>query len=336
MPTGHPYLRIPLPEDAPFELKPSPGQGWGAFATKSIKRGDLIMREEALFVIHKRAELITNADVWKAFQKLPRAQIRLFEKVRYNGGPPFTALVDAFAENSFQVGRAHGFFLVQSRFNHSCVPNSRVPGCGDEIVERYAVKDIEVGEEITFCYEPFFELKTRLERHKLLRFECCCKACKPGTAFQQLSDIRRQFIRGLEYLAYGAEVSGEQDDSDSPIIADPDLKRASENLTIPISNRFVYDLMFMTLVEQEGVLDDFLLVRASQRITSMASYFTTERNARIAKLALKQEPWLKKLDVAMLIFGAKDESDDAVNKLLREIRDIRQMDYLKEFRGISI
>ncbi|KAJ5965108.1 uncharacterized protein N7479_004984 [Penicillium vulpinum] len=37
MSANHPYRSLQLPPDAPFELKPSPGKGWGAFATKRIR-----------------------------------------------------------------------------------------------------------------------------------------------------------------------------------------------------------------------------------------------------------------------------------------------------------
>jgi hypothetical protein len=52
------------------EMKPSPGKGWGAFATRRIERGAMILREKPLFVIRKPHEEITEEDVWAAFQQL--------------------------------------------------------------------------------------------------------------------------------------------------------------------------------------------------------------------------------------------------------------------------
>ena len=64
------YRSLHVPSDAPFELKPSSGKGWSAFATRRIERGAMILREKPLFVIRKPHEEITEEDVWAAFQQL--------------------------------------------------------------------------------------------------------------------------------------------------------------------------------------------------------------------------------------------------------------------------
>ncbi|CRL28262.1 unnamed protein product [Penicillium camemberti] len=53
MSTSHPYHRLQLSHGASFELKPSRGKGWGAFATNRIEQGSLILRGKALFVIRE-------------------------------------------------------------------------------------------------------------------------------------------------------------------------------------------------------------------------------------------------------------------------------------------
>jgi SET domain-containing protein len=59
-----------VPSDAPFELKPSPRKGWGAFAIRRIERGAMILKEKPLFVIRKPHKEITEEDIWAVFQQL--------------------------------------------------------------------------------------------------------------------------------------------------------------------------------------------------------------------------------------------------------------------------
>ena len=113
------------------------------------------------------------------------------------------------------------------------------------------------GEEFTFCYNTDFECRNRYECHQALRLICDCKACLPGTAFQQFSDMRRIFIRGLQYLTLGVDMNGQKQDSISPIIVDPKLKKAAEDFRIPLSSRLIYNLLILCLLEEEGFLDEF-------------------------------------------------------------------------------
>jgi hypothetical protein len=46
----------------------------------------------------------------------------------------------------------HSLFLLHSRFNHFCVPNSRILTSGGEIIASFTTRDIVAGKEITFCY----------------------------------------------------------------------------------------------------------------------------------------------------------------------------------------
>src|SRR5947207_818289 len=60
-------------------------------------------------------------------------------------------------------------FLLHSRFNHSCIPNSKVPDISGEIIAMFATRDIVAGEEITFCYNSDFECRAKHARHQELR-----------------------------------------------------------------------------------------------------------------------------------------------------------------------
>ena len=285
-----------MPSDAPFELRPSPGKGWGAFAKIQIQRGATILRE-------KPHELITEEDVGTAFELLSASAKQQFLQLRDNGSVAFTYMTDAFAENSFaieiikpqaNISPAHGLFILHSRFNHSCKPNSKIPTTMDGIITSFATRDIMPGEEIIFCYNPDFAGRKRYERHQALRFVCNCETCLTANPSQQLSDMRRTLIRGLQYLTLGVDIDGQRQGSTSSIIIDTKLKKAAENFRIPLSNRVIYNLLLMYLLEEEGLLDDFMIKRLYPGILKIATTFQTESNASIVRLAMIQKTWLEK------------------------------------------
>ena len=292
----------------------------------------MILREKPLFVIRKSYEEITEEDVWTAFQQLVPSEKQQFLCLRDNASKPFTHMTRACAENSFAISNSirpqsndppiHGLFLLHSRFNHSCIPNSKVPNTDGEIIASFATRDIVAGEEITFCYNTDFECRTRHDRHQALRFVCDCKACLTGTPFQQLSDMRRTLIRGLQYLTLGVDLNGQRQGSASPIIVDSKLKKAAEDFSIPLSSRLIYNLLVVYLLEEEGLLDDFMVERCNPGILQTTALFKTESNARIARLAIRQETWLEKFCMAFRLYGREDVADHAFAVRLRMLHGL--------------
>ncbi|CAI7629722.1 unnamed protein product [Penicillium viridicatum] len=147
MSAAHPYQRLKVPAEVPFELRPSPGKGWGAFATKHIDRGSLILSEKPTFMIRKSHAEITDYHVTMAFQKLSPSQRAQFLLLRDNGTNRFTSMNEAFAENSFNIANsdrdepeAHGLFPLHSRFNHSCIPNAKVPTISNAGLDMSVIK----------------------------------------------------------------------------------------------------------------------------------------------------------------------------------------------------
>lgn len=288
----------------------------------------MILAEKPLFIIHKPHQEITEEDIGMAFRRLAPADKQKFLYLRDNASRPFRYLSDAMAENSFQVHTqgsnlsAHGLFLLLSRFNHSCVPNSKIPTSsgetGGEASAIFAMRDIAAGEEITFCYNPDFSSRTRYERHQLLRFPCNCEACHAGTS--QASDMRRTLARGLQYLTLGKDIDGQRWDSTLTFFVDPELRRAAEELTIPLSSRLVYNLLVMALLEEEG-LTEFIVETMLPGIQRISKLFATESNAKIVKLAMAQGTWLEKFCVAARLYGREDAADHAIAHALKMVRD---------------
>jgi len=145
---------------------------------------------------------------------------------------------------------------------------------------------------------------TRSERHRALRFVCNCDACRPGNPSQQLSDMRRKLLRGLQYLETGRDLGGKKRAaSGQTLIVDSQLKSAAENFDIPLSSRLVYGLMKMFLLEQEGLPDEFQTKRLSPNIRATADFLQTKGNIRVAKLAMAQGTWFGKLCMALSSIG---------------------------------
>lgn len=326
------YESLPVPNDAPFALKPSaPGHGWGAFATKPIKRGSVILREQALFAIPKHHDDITELDVLAAFRKSPRTTQWQFLSLRDDAGAPFTNIAKAFAENSFAIGvpevgaPRHGFFPLLSRFNHSCLPNAAVPIDKDaprDTPAIHATRDIAAGEEIAFSYDPRFASQTARERHESLGFVCDCPACRPGTAFQRASDLRRRLIRGLQFMVPGEEDPIVSVPGFEPfhIIADPDVRKEVAEFRTPLSSQLVCNLLTVCLMEAEGILDDFEFGRLHPACTAMVTMFRRPKNANIARRAMAQNTPSERLRVAFELYGCADAADEQMANVLRSMQ----------------
>lgn len=163
---------------------------------------------------------ITDADVLKAINATPADKISQFLLLTSTAKGGFPNLRHTFLSNHFGLvldgqinpnrheDTAQGLFVLLSRFNHSCIPNALMPISKGDSISCVATRDIRPGEEITFCYMDL-ECTTSLARKKVLGFSCNCKACVPGTAFHQASELRRQLIRGLTYLTTGMDLAAQ-------------------------------------------------------------------------------------------------------------------------------
>lgn len=198
------YRRLALPAGAPFELKPSPGKYWGAFATRPIKKAELILEETPLFVVKKWHTDIVKADIVDAFHRLTWHAKMTFLTVCALDSVCHEGLKEAFLFNCFHAcggEKVTEFSVIRSRFNHSCLPNCSNPQ-GFLI---FANHDIEAGDELVFSYGLNFMHKTAFERGrdmKVMGFSCDCSACAPGADSQLLSDMRRRLARGLCVFIY--------------------------------------------------------------------------------------------------------------------------------------
>lgn len=287
----------------PSNSNPRQVKDGGVFATRDLDAEALILNEKPLFISHKPGSEFTSEDAIMAFRQLTASQKREFLRLCNDGEGPFAGMKEVFNGNSFSIPdfenptnpSSYGLFPLQARFNHSCIPNAYTETSPDgKSVSCFAGKKIKGGEEIQICYFPCFIGWTREERIEALGFSCDCMACELGTPHQHLSDIRRQLIRGLRYLTTGGDHDElgqliQQAGSRSSVVIEPQLKLASENFSIPLTSRFIYDLLRIFLIEEEGLLNGFVLDIMINNPVLTASRFKSGSNAIIAHKVLQQK-----------------------------------------------
>lgn len=127
----------------------------------------------------------------------------------------------------------------------------------------------------------------------------------------------------MQYLRTGADLNGQKDRSSSPVNSDRALKEAAENFKIPLSARLIYYLLMMALMEEEGLLDGFVIEAYNPGIQCSVTSFRNESNARIVELVMKQETWLERFCTASRLYGRVDVADDTVSMVLRMLHGLR-------------
>ncbi|OAQ59649.1 SET domain-containing protein [Pochonia chlamydosporia 170] len=307
------YLGLHILPNAPFQLKPSPGKGWGAFATREIKIGELILAEKPICAASTYYGRLLPQELQKAIDSITDADMAQLSLLRDNTGKPFMAPQEAFMKNSFGTGTMGnltlGLYLLQPRFNHSCVPNAiQCPG-EDTTISRYACKDIAPGEESIFCYDPSLHSLTKTERHERLGFICKCTCRELAPPLQQVSNLRRRLYRGLRYLSQGKDIDGPTHMNSRRLITNLALKKAAENFELPISELFYYSTLAAVVAEEEGILDYTLAESIKEELSRYVIAFMTPRNMKVAKLAMMKTTWIVKLELAVSIRGQRDEFD---------------------------
>ncbi|KAK7964095.1 SET domain protein [Apiospora saccharicola] len=321
----HPYRNLRIPEGAPVELKPAPGKGWGMFAARDIEADCPIMVEWPLFVIPNVSQTRPlEGEIQEALDGLDEHGKEQFFSLRKNSFEPFPSLTAAFFFNKFTqhgTGRPDDEALlpVMARFNHSCRPNAilpasnRVPDIDPEASILLANKDIPAGTEITFPYTTAVDFLTRDERALALGLDCLCDACQEtDPEMLHLSDSRRMLLRGLDAIVNMGISEGVEEvvDTDAnPIILDASFRAAAERSDILHSTRFISYMMMPCVLEAEGLLGSLDTETYSVNLSIFAKWFKTPKNAQIADMAMKQNYWVNRLQVACHLWNRKDDGD---------------------------
>ncbi|KAI5359449.1 putative SET domain-containing protein [Septoria linicola] len=155
-----------------FELRPTPGKGIGAFATRFIAARTNIMVERPLMTLNKPEYAVREADVLQAYKQLSSADKKIFDSARHDSehGPNCKCKLGVLFGNIFSSSSLDrpSLYPIASRFNHACNPNVIMLSPPKRVSERYhtirAVRDVDQGEELTFSYLTELEFLTSEER----------------------------------------------------------------------------------------------------------------------------------------------------------------------------
>lgn len=183
----------------PYIIQESPGKGQGVFATRDVVKGERILVDKPFFTVTK---LCYPQKVLAEFETMSLTQRQQYMQLCCPDRTDDITLTDViriFEANCFNIGPRSAMFLMATRFNHSCLPNTYYSWSDErDEISFHAMVDIPEGEEMTICYgRPFLTLPERELELRIYNFYCTCAACQTGTTFGRASESRRLAMRDL-------------------------------------------------------------------------------------------------------------------------------------------
>ena len=201
------------PEAHCFQVRASPGQGLGCYATRDIEPGERLIAEAPLVSWASRPDAKTGHD-WTKLQQtvdqLGDADLAKFHSLaqsdKYghemsaygiwhtNAYP--TPAGDGFAAPQDDVTRSAVFALC-CRFNHACTPTAHIAWnskLGKQTV--HALRRIRSGQQIFVAYHGGDSIFTRDVRRAVLAkkygFDCGCELCSLAGKALEMSERRQR------------------------------------------------------------------------------------------------------------------------------------------------
>ncbi|GAA5993416.1 hypothetical protein JCM5350_006871 [Sporobolomyces pararoseus] len=217
-----------------FDIRPTRQGFLGAFASRPIKFGQLVLSDTPLFTVDAPLQnwLFTRAqsgssggptpvegeeelEPAKDFDEFLERNIQQMlswktEEERNmfwdlaNTRDDLPKGYGIFATNAVQTtGEIGGMFLWLSRFNSSCRPTLSRPAWDptSRTTRLYALRDIEEGEELTWTYlNVTFEFDgveaRKAEMERVFGFACCCDACeRVGVTDEESRNSERRLLK---------------------------------------------------------------------------------------------------------------------------------------------
>ncbi|KAL4811625.1 hypothetical protein BDW67DRAFT_190101 [Aspergillus spinulosporus] len=189
-----------------FDQREIPGKGIGLVAKRTLSRGELVIRELPVLVVHLDAGLAmpesTRLEMQRAaVDALPlRTKQTVWDLMGHLGGDP---IEDRLETNAFGVaigGQSvnHRALLTQtSRMNHDCRPSCILQFDSSTLVASvYTVQDVRPGDELTISYIPLPAVyEDRQSATRNWGFSCSCTACMLSLEDRLLSDERVRQIQ---------------------------------------------------------------------------------------------------------------------------------------------
>ena len=164
-------------------------KGFGLFAARKLKQGELIMSESP--------SLVFKSDDYDKLDKqqferhivdnyllyMPEDELAEFLTLADAWSPESPRIYHIITSNMFNLNDHMAVFLKISRINHSCKPNSYY-NFYDGTMNVFAARDIEPNEELTITYLDDFQTKEERQKHlkENYGFECHCELCARNTS----------------------------------------------------------------------------------------------------------------------------------------------------------
>ena len=209
--TGSVLPPLTEPAELPVAVERNAEKGATLLAARALQRGDTILEERPLFLLHRSLEQSLDIHAAIVEELLPSRQQAVFfgldDGGLTSGRDPLQAIYDTNAHSISIAGSSHSaIFDLSSRLSHSCSPNA---------VHRFdptrlaftltAMRDIPRGAEVTISYYPLDVLllprddrRSAVAEHR--GFVCACEVCRQGDA--QASNDRRQRIQRLSIALF--------------------------------------------------------------------------------------------------------------------------------------
>ncbi|KAJ1307421.1 hypothetical protein OPQ81_001523 [Rhizoctonia solani] len=183
---------------SPFDVVDIPGRGKGVIANRDIKQGELLIKEQPLFVVPTRPGMDPSKLIRSTVAALPLTDQTTFFALSYakpNVSEPDIPF-EVFQTNAISAGqRGTGLFPRTARLNHGC---SKAFGAvyswrDDEgVLVVHAIKDIPKGQEILTTYMNTKRRRSERQAHlrAVYHFDCACSVCALPKEESAASDRR--------------------------------------------------------------------------------------------------------------------------------------------------
>ncbi|KAK4621331.1 hypothetical protein CLAFUW4_07083 [Fulvia fulva] len=292
----------------PYEVRASPGKGYGVFATRDVSAGTLILADRHVMVIAKEAGKRQDSedDIERAFKQLNQQQAE--QLLALHAGPEDgRSLVERiYTTNRFGDFDSTYMCLNIARINHACGPNvASTAGETNDVDNIRAIAPIKKGDEICISYRSdLCWIMTREQRQALLQswnFDCQCSTCDRSVEDIELSDFRRKIIFALRWktvfddpvdLSHYDSTDFRDTEEVYDALNEPD---SHESSTTSLSTITAYQLLLAHFLEAEGVERD-LVGKAyyEAAITHFAYLAAMDENVIPLQWGINVREWMQK------------------------------------------
>lgn len=204
------------PESELYRVEEIPGKGLGLVATRRLERGEALMREAPIFIVH--TDVLRRAAAGPGpirdlldlgFRRLPpAARDLLLRETQTSARSKCHRLIDMLATNGYDVGLQGfsgtgphvGLYPAVSRLNHDCRPNLAYRTDSSLVHRNRVARTVLPGQELTVSYlDPFLPRRhRRAQTRRHWGFECECRLCSLPGMLALEGDRRLRRIRQLE------------------------------------------------------------------------------------------------------------------------------------------